>query len=106
MRHYWEMEATGELACEAVRWVSDEPQPGWIEVVMTDAGGRLWRFFDKPPIFSAQNITRDSSFPIPVIIRVNIIEDGDPLTVSTGVDGVESEEGEFRFQVTSSAVSR
>jgi hypothetical protein len=95
-----------ELVCEAVTWVSDDPSPGWIEVVMTDVDGRAWRFFDKPPIFSPQVIARGSTFPVPVAIRVRIVEDGDPALVTTAADGVESEEGEHLFRVPASSLRR
>jgi hypothetical protein len=95
------------MVCEAVRWVADEPQPGWIEVVLTDADGRTWRFFDKPPIFgSSESLTSASTFPVPVTIGVQIIQDGDPAVVSTAPDGVESEEGEHIFRVSPSALLR
>lgn len=80
--------------------------PGWIEVHLTDALGRRWRFFDKPPIFSSGQITKDSAFPRPVAIRVVVLEEGEPLLVSTVPDGVVSEEGEHVFQVPSTAVVR
>ena len=97
----------GDLRCLAIRWVSDEPQPGWVEVLMTDAYGRTWRFFDKPPIFDAGDPLRnDSEYPVPVVVRVRVLDQGEPLTVSTDPDGVESEEGETIFRVDSSEVVR
>jgi hypothetical protein len=41
------------LRCEAVRWVSDDPFPGWLEVTFTDAEGHLWKVFDKPAVFGS-----------------------------------------------------
>lgn len=99
------MQPDGLLRCEATRWVSDEPQPGWVEV--QDAHGRTWRFFDKPPIFGiGATLTSTLCYPVPVAIPVRIVEEGDVLTVSTDPYGVESEEGESTFRVLSSAVER
>jgi hypothetical protein len=96
-----------DLRCLAIRWVSDEPQPGWVEVLMTDADGRTWRFLDKPPIFDAGDHLRScSDYPVPVVVRVRVLQEGDTLTVSTDPHGVESEEGETIFRVNSSEVVR
>jgi hypothetical protein len=79
--------------------------PGWVEVLMTDADGRTWRFLDKPSVFDAKGgLGKDSNYPVPVTIRVRLIEEAEPLTVSTDPDGVASEEGETTFRVPSSIV--
>jgi hypothetical protein len=82
-----------QLRCVAVSWVADEPQLGWIEVLMTDADGRTWRFCDKPPLFDATGrLTSGSSFPVPVTVRVRVIEEGEPMAVSTEEpDGITSD---------------
>jgi hypothetical protein len=66
---------------------------GWIEVLMTDADGRTWRFCDKPPISDATGrMTSGSSFPAPVTVRVRVIEEAEPMTVSTEEpDGITSD---------------
>jgi hypothetical protein len=88
--------------------VSDEPQPGWVEVRMTDADGRTWRFFDKPPVFdSTGTLTSGSSFPVPVTMRVRVIEEGQPMIISTEEpDGIASEEDQTVFRIASSQVAR
>ena len=88
--------------------MSDEPQPGWIEVLLTDADGRTWQFFDKPTIFGATNsLTSSASFPFPVTMRVRVIEEGERLTVSTEQpDGIASKDGQTVFRVASSQVVR
>ena len=43
---------------------------------------------------------------MPVVVRVRVLEQGEPLTVSTDPHGVESEEGETTFRVNSSEVVR
>jgi hypothetical protein len=35
---------------KAIRWVSDDSQPGVVEISMNVAHGTEWRFVDKTPI--------------------------------------------------------
>lgn len=63
------------VRCEAIRWVDDEPQPGLVEVVLTDADGRTWSLVDKAPIFDSAGVLRpDADYPISVLIACNVIE--------------------------------
>jgi hypothetical protein len=76
------------LKCQAVRWVSDEPFPGWIEVNFTDADGHLWRLFDKPPIFTSADLTKNTPYPIDVELACTILstsrrQDLELITIST-----------------------
>jgi hypothetical protein len=54
----------------ALRWVSDEPQPGWVEVEFIDADGRRWLVHDKPPIFAEPpgGFLPTSSYPMPTLM--------------------------------------
>jgi hypothetical protein len=78
------------VACQIVRWVADEPQPGLVEAHLTDADGRLWVFVDKEPIFCSQDVSRLGPFPIAGAIRCQIIDhetltDGrQVVTIDTG----------------------
>ena len=100
------------VACQVVRWVADEPQPGLVEAQLTDSDGRLWSFIDKEPIFwSGETVSRLSRFPIAGAIRCQVIghevlADGrEVVTVDTGrPDGVDSG-GVMIFRVLASAVS-
>jgi hypothetical protein len=90
------------LRCEAVRWVSDDPIPGWLEVTFTDTDGHLWSVFDKPPIFgSSVDLDRDSPFPVAVELDCEILAvDGDVVTISTLTpSGVSTEDGRSEFAV-------
>jgi hypothetical protein len=97
------------VKCEVVRWLSDEPQPGWVEASMVDAQGRRWSFFDKPAILSDQGIVKSSEFPLSGLIRCEIVpanqRDGGVEVVEIRLhDGVESAEGSTRFIVRADAV--
>lgn len=57
------------LPCEVVRWVADEPNPRWIEVVFVDALGEDWHFFDKSHIFESSNgplLTKSPAYPVDI----------------------------------------
>ena len=95
-----------DLLCEALRWVSDEPHPGLVEVAFTDVEGRRHTFIDKPPVFSTESSVASSAFPAKAAIRVRVVEDGEPLVVSTDVDGVESIDGQTEFRVGSHQLRR
>ena len=63
------------VRCEAIRWVDDEPQPGLVEVVLTDADGTAWSLVDKAPVFDAVGVLRpDADYPISVLVACNVIE--------------------------------
>ncbi len=47
----------------ALRWVSDEPQPGVIEISVFDAYGQDHRVFEKD-IVTSSPLTKDAPFPI------------------------------------------
>lgn len=45
------------------RWVSCEPQPGLVEVTVTDANSKRWTFVDKAVYFSSEELVADSGYP-------------------------------------------
>lgn len=57
------------VRARAVRWISDEPIPGWVEVHLDLADGTIAALFDKPPIFESGNDLRASS-PYPVTVAL------------------------------------
>lgn len=40
------------VRAQAVRWVGDEPIPGWVEVHLELADGTVVKLFDKPPVLT------------------------------------------------------
>lgn len=99
------------VACQVVRWVADEPQPGLVEAQLTDSDGQLWSFADKLPIFILEGNGRPARFPVAgaircQILRHEILADGrEVTTISTASpDGVDSN-GETTFRVPASLVS-
>lgn len=96
------------VRCEVVRWVADEPQPGWVEASFIDAQGQRWSFLDKPPVFGA-DIHRGSELPVPAMIRCEIVasrrdsREAEVLEVRL-LDGIESDDGSVLFVVRSDQV--
>jgi hypothetical protein len=102
---------TAAVACQVVRWVADEPQPGLVEAQLVDSDGRVWSFIDKEPIFRSDGADRPMRFPVAAAIRCRIIgrttlADGrEVVTVDTASpDGVDSD-GVTVFRVPASAVT-
>ncbi|MEH0473468.1 hypothetical protein ACN6K4_006524 [Streptomyces hayashii] len=90
------------LRCEAVRWVDDEPQPGLVEVRFTDAHHQQRAFIDKWPVFSGDDLTPDSRYPVEVGVLCDILTTGstsDTVRISVTPWGLESLEGETEFEV-------
>src|SRR4029453_5424384 len=87
----------------AVRWVSDQPWPGWVEVQFTDANGQRWSVFDKPPVLDAdEQLTPHTAYPIQLGLACQVVHqatrpDGDQvLTVGLlhGCHGVPTRPGQ------------
>ena len=49
-----------------MRWVSDEPFPGWVEVHLDLADGTVAKLFGKPPVFTAddERLRAGASYPV------------------------------------------
>lgn len=61
------------LPARAVRWVDDEPFPGIVEVVLTDAEGTDHVLIDKCVIFD-DSLTRDAAYPVALEIPVEVLQ--------------------------------
>jgi hypothetical protein len=91
-----------------VRWISDEPQPGWIEVEFLDAEGRRWLVHDKPPIFAEprSGFLPTSPYLMPTLLpcdveRRELPPDGREM-VTVVLHHTDAITGEVRFQVAAS----
>jgi hypothetical protein len=88
-------------------WRGNEPQPGLVEVSLTDARGKQWRFIDKAPIFSCDVFSAETAYPIDILIGCeellrHVSPDGhDIVTVSTARPwGLETDDGVSEFEVS------
>jgi hypothetical protein len=93
-----------------LRWISDEPQPGWIEVEFSDGDGRRWLVHDKPPIFVEPpgRFSAATSYPVPTLIPCQVLgrelsRDGEEL-VTVVLRHTEATTGECRFRLAASDV--
>ena len=81
------------------RWISDQPQPGWVELDFVDAQGRLWTVADKSAVFSSSIWDSESGTPMDVGIDCHIVgESEDGLEVRLAHD-VASSTGHRTFTV-------
>lgn len=92
------------VKCEMFRWVNDDPQPGLVEVRVTDADGSERKFVDKVPIFTAASVSSATSFPIAGVIRCEVLAHREDLLGQEVVDvrlldGVEAVDGQTRLTV-------
>jgi hypothetical protein len=89
------------VRASAISWLGDDPFPGIISVVLTDADGKNWTFVDKSPIFTSLPITGATRFPVEVEIGCTIVEErGDRVVISTERPwGLEEQGGATRFTV-------
>jgi hypothetical protein len=62
-----------DLRCSITRWVDDEPQPGLVEACFVDADGHERRLIDKVPMFTSSTLTAASKYPVPGLIRCEVI---------------------------------
>ncbi len=63
------------LRCHVVRWVSDDPQPGWVETQFRSADGQVWQTFDKPSVFERPDgpaLTSSTPYPVEVAMPVTV----------------------------------
>jgi hypothetical protein len=101
-----------ELRVSITRYVSDEPQPGTVECELVDANGRRWIFIEKTAIVTGASLNAETSYPRPGRIACEILSsraDAAGRTILL-VDterpaGVESVDGETRFEVLSEVVA-
>lgn len=101
----------GPTACvevTAIRYLSTDPQPGIMLVVLTYADGVEWKLVDKTVIFCEEDITAETSFPFSLEVACTIVEDrGDRVVVSTEEPwSIETRDGVSRLTVQREQVRR
>jgi hypothetical protein len=86
-----------KVHCEIDKWLSDQPQPGWVEAHVTDAHGKMWRWHDKPTTFSAETVGKNSNFPVQGEVRCEILSRSGSTTgdevVSVRLIDIDEDEG-------------
>jgi hypothetical protein len=94
-----------------VRYVSDEPQPGFVECELFDAHGRRWVFVEKVPVVSMEPLDAASACPCVGFIRGEVVGRGRDASGCEIIqidlrwpDAVESVEGETEFEVLASSL--
>ncbi|MFE8017092.1 hypothetical protein [Streptomyces antibioticus] len=92
------------LRCRAIRLV-DEGFPGWVEVVLRDARGRVWTIVDKCPVFGGAGLGPETVFPVEVTLECRPLgfiaegRTGGLVRVSTDPHHVAAEDGTDEFEV-------
>jgi hypothetical protein len=84
----------------------DENFPGFVECSLLDVHGRIWKFLEKVPVVSQEDIWSDSEYPRQGVIACTIVErssdsSGRPVAkVDTAKPwGIESTEGNTIFEI-------
>ena len=92
------------------RSLADEPQPGLVEVQLTDTDGRTWRFTDKASIFTSEPLDASSIYPRRGAMRCAVLRretaaDGSRVAIidTFTPDGLSSQ-GQSEFCVPDDAV--
>jgi len=91
----------------AVRWYDDEPQPGLIEVVVTDRHGATQHLIDKYVYFAGEHlIVPETTYPIDVGVVCTVIAVDDGSAIAQSADCVDDDGEERTFDVSVDAVLR
>jgi hypothetical protein len=93
------------VVIQIVRY-ADEAQPGWVECQLIDVNHRVWSFIEKVPVVSAEALDAFSVYPRPGVIACEVTERtlGKARIDTARPWGVESVEGETRFEVPTTAL--
>jgi hypothetical protein len=99
------------ISASIVRFV-DPHQPGWVEGEFSDAAGRRHTLTDKVPIFTAEMLDAESTYPVPGKIPCEVLERFDDemaqelVRVTTAKPcNIESADGLSEFTIFASLVS-
>ncbi len=95
------------VTAKAVRWVSDDPVPGIVEVQVVDGHGKAWSFIDKAPMFEEGNkLTRTTAYPTEIELACTVVgSNSDGIVVSTARPwGIETIDGVSQFTLAPAQV--
>lgn len=67
----------------ALRWVSDEPQPGIIEISVRDAAGQEHRIHEKAVVAAPSHVSAGSDYPIEFWVEAESRDVGEGLVAVT-----------------------
>lgn len=98
---------TASVAAVAVRWLSDEPFPGMVEVHLTDGSGKTWTFIDKSAMFDPDDVLRATSdYPVDLKLACTVLSrTTEGVIVSTAEPwGLETIDGKWEFLMLPSQV--
>jgi hypothetical protein len=75
-----------QVRATAVRWVNDEPIPGWVEVHLALADGTVAKLFDKPPMFESDDrrLRPNAKYPVTLSLDCEIVADDRSMQASSG----------------------
>jgi hypothetical protein len=95
-----------EVRVHAVRWVSDDPQPGIVECRLVDADGVTHVLVDKSAIFDADDRLRsDAKYPIDLKLECRVVREDDAVLLVELAHDIESIERQRVFRVPRSSVA-
>lgn len=89
-----------EVRARAVRWVADD-FPGWVEVQLADATGRVWSIVDKAPVFVDDGtLSASAAYPIDITVQAVVLEVDDTGSALVRLDhGLSASDGTEQFTV-------
>lgn len=84
----------------------DDAQPGWVECRLIDAQGNAWRFIEKVPVVTTEDLDATSAYPCLGVIACQIVRKrvdanaNEIITIDTGAPwGIASITGQTCFEV-------
>jgi len=96
----------------AISRFTNEHFPGWVECLLVDVHGRTWKFVEKVPVVSTEDLWSDSEYPREGVIACTVLECKDDsqgrqvMTIDTKAPWfVESVEGATVFEVFADQLS-
>jgi hypothetical protein len=93
-----------KFGATALRWVSDEPQPGLIEVAINGVNGIEHRIIEKNLVIAPFDIWADAPFPVDFDIEAEAEPLNDSMVRVTLPWFMETTEGETQLLLSKAAI--